>query len=167
MAKYLKTGSNGITQGETVSTSAGAGDSDKIPSLNGSGKLDNTFFPDGIGEDTLTVTAGETLAANDLIYINGSGAAMKADANSIAKEAIGHVKSGITNAATGTVYFGKGIISGLSGLTPGAKYFLSATTAGGIALTVPSGSGDIIQEVGRALSATELVFNPQISIELI
>jgi len=166
--KILKVGSTTpFTEVSTIDSSAGAGSSGAIPSLDGGGKLDLSFMPSGIGADTRTVTAGETLAAGDLIYFDSTPEAFKADANSEAKEAIGFVLAGITAAATGTAYFGSGIISGLSGLTIGARYYLSATTPGAISATKPSGSGDIVQQVGRALSATELYFEPQDSILLI
>jgi len=159
-------GASATTQESTVDVSAGAGDSGKVPSLDGGGKLDLSFMPSGIGADTRTVTAGETLAAGDLIYFDAVPEAFKADANSDAKAAIGFVLAGISAAATGTAYFGSGIISGLSGLTPGSKYYLS-TTAGTIDTAKPTGTGDIIQQIGVALSATELYFEPQDAILLI
>lgn len=160
-------GASPFTQETTIDASAGAGDAGKIPSLDGSGKLDLSFMPSGVGGDTRTVTAGETLTAGNLIYMSSTPEAFKADANSEAKEAIGFVLSGITAAASGTAYFGSGIISGLSSLTPGARYYLSAATPGAITTTKPSGSGDIIQQIGFALSATELYFEPQPAILLI
>lgn len=160
-------GASPITQESTIDTSAGAGDAGKVPSLDGSGKLDLSFMPSGVGGDTRTVTAGETLAAGDLIYFSSTPEAFKADANAEAKEAIGFVLSGITAAATGTAYFGSGVITGLTGLTAGARYYLSATTPGGITTTKPSGSADIVQQIGFALSTTELYFEPQSAILLI
>jgi len=168
--KYVivNTGSGSpFTQETTIDTSAGAGDSGKIPSLDSGGKLDLSFMPSGVGGDTRTVTAGETLSAGDLIYLSAAPEALKADANSDAKAAIGFVLSGITAAATGTAYFGSGMITGLSGLTAGAKYYLSAATPGAITTTKPSGSGDIIQQIGVAVSTTELYFEPQDAILLI
>jgi len=44
-------------------------------------------------------------------------------------------------------------------MTPGAKQFLH--TSGARSETAPSTSGYIIQEVGIALSATEMKFEPQ------
>mgnify|MGYP001406828442 CR=1 FL=1 len=168
--KYLiVNGSTGspFAQESTVDASAGAGDSGKIPSLDSGGKLDLSFMPSGVGGDTRTVTAGETLSAGNLIYLNSTPEAFKADANTDTKAAIGFVLAGITAAATGTAYFGSGMITGLTSLTPGAKYYLSATTPGGITTTKPSGSGDIIQQVGVAVSSTELYFEPQDAILLI
>lgn len=165
--KYLKTGgATGITEGTTIDTSAGAGDSGKIPSLDSSGKLDSTFMPTGFGSDTLSLTAGEALSAGDLIYINGSGQMLKADADSASKAAVGFVLSSVSNGATGTAYLGGGLITGLTSLTSGAAYFLSQT-AGGITTTAPSGTNVIVQSVGYAASATVLVFLPQQPVLLI
>lgn len=164
MATFLKIGSSGLPTTEvTVQTSSGAGDSGKIPGLDSGGKLDLSFMPNGIGADTRTVTAAEALSGGDVIYLNGSGAALKADANAVAKIAIGFVLAGIASAGTGTAYFGSGVITGLSGLTPGALYFLSNTTPGGVALysSLTLTSGDVAQPLGHALSATELYFEPQ------
>ena len=66
--------------------------------------------------------------------------------------------SGYSADGTATVYlFGK--LTGLSGMTPGAKQFLS--TSGARTETAPSTGGYIVQEVGIALSATEMKFEPQ------
>lgn len=160
--KFLTVGSDGnaIEEAGAIS-SAGAGDEGKLVALDAGGKIDSTMMPAGLGADSKTMTAGEAISAKDLVYINGSGAAMKADANAVAKRAIGFAQSAISNAATGTITF-EGTITGLSGLTPGADYFLSNTTTGAIALysSLTYGSGDIIQRVGFALSATELSFEP-------
>jgi hypothetical protein len=163
--KFLKIGSTGLpTEEGATATSAGAGDADKIPQLNASGVLDITLMPAGIGADTRTVTAGETLAASDLIYMAAGGTVFKADANAEGKEATGFVLSGIASAGSGTAYFGGGVVSGLTGLTVGGRYFLSTATPGRAALyaSLTFGAGDIVQQVGRALSATELYFEPQL-----
>ena len=165
--KYLIVGgSTGVTQESTVDTSAGAGDSGKIPSLNSSGKLDSTFMPTGFGSDTLSLTAGEALSAGDLIYINGSGQMLKADADSASKAAVGFVLASVSNGASGTAYFGSGLVTGLTGLTAGSVYFLSQT-AGAITTTAPTGTNVIQQQVGYATSATTLYFEPQPAILLI
>lgn len=160
MAKFLKVGTTGFPSEEAaVSTSAGAGDAGKVPELDGAGKLSSTMMPAGFGSDSTTATAAEIIAAGDLVYFNGTGGILKADANAVAKAAIGFCNSGIANAASGTVNF-EGTVTGLSGLTIGAAYFLSATTAGGVTLTPPSGTADIVQHIGYALSATTLSFSP-------
>jgi hypothetical protein len=165
--KYLIVGgATGITQESTIDTSAGAGDAGKIPSLDAGGKLDSTFMPTGFGSDTLSVNAGEDVAAGDLVYIAAAGTVFKADADAAAKAAVGFVLAGATSGNPATVYFGSGMITGLSSLTPGAIYYLSST-AGGITTTAPTGTGKIQQQVGVAASASVLYFEPQTAILLI
>lgn len=120
--------------------------------------------PPGADADfSFDITAGEALSARNLIYINSSGNAMKADADSSAKQATGYVTADVANGATGTGYFGGGIITGFTGLTPGAVYYQSAT-AGAITTTKPT-SG-IVQQVGVALSSTTLMFKPKLALGL-
>ena len=44
----------------------------------------------------------------------------------------------------------------VGGLTPGAVYYLSPTTAGNLTAIAPSGSGEYMVRVGRAISATRM-----------
>jgi hypothetical protein len=141
------------------STSAGAGDAGEFPILDGSGKLDVTLMPNGVGADTITATAGEALVAGDFVYITAGGTAMKADATTFAKRAMGYVLSAVSNAGTATVFFDESN-SALSGLTPGTKYFLSAT-AGLTTATAPTTAGQFVQVLGTATSATSLHVNIQ------
>ena len=137
-------------------SSAGAGDSGKIPALDGSGKLDNSFMPTGIGADTASITASEALAAGDLINIwdsAGTFKVRKADATTSGKEAHGFVLAAVSNGAVATVYF-EGSNTGKTGLSPGKQYI--STTAGGCTTNAPSGSGNVVQVVGFATSATVL-----------
>lgn len=144
----------------SVTTSAGAGDSGKVVALDGAGKIDSTMMPTGVGADTQTITASEALSAGDLVNVhNSTGAKVrKADATTAGKEAHGFVLAGVSNGASATVYF-EGTITGLSGLTPGVQYL--STTAGASTATAPSGSGNAVQRVGVATSATTLNFESQ------
>lgn len=62
-----------------------------------------------------------------------------------------------------------GIVSGFSGLTVGKQYYIGTTTAGTITSVKPTASGDIVIEIGKAISATQLLiqrvkgFSPAIS----
>ena len=144
----------------SVTTSAGAGDSGKVVALDGAGKIDSTMMPTGVGADTQTITASEALSAGDLVNVhNSSGAKVrKADATTAGKEAHGFVLAGVSNGASATVYF-EGTITGLSSLTAGVQYL--STTAGASTATAPSGSGNAVQRVGVATSATTLNFESQ------
>lgn len=140
-------------------SSAGAGDAGAIVALDVGGKIDSTMMPAGVAADSRTIVASETLTAGNVVNIWNDGGTLKvrkADATVAGKEVHGFVSSGITSGASGTVVF-DGAISGLSGLTIGAKYFLS-TTPGTITATAPSSVGNVVQPVGVAASATELIF---------
>jgi hypothetical protein len=64
------------------------------------------------------------------------------------------VLANVTSPADATVYF-NGINTQLSGLTLGSHYFL-ATTPGGETTTAPSANGNVVQYLGKAISATEI-----------
>ncbi len=140
-------------------TSAGAGDAAKIPQLGGDGKLDPTVMPVGIGADTVALPASEALTAGDLVNIwsdAGTAKARKADASTAGKEAHGFVLAGVASGATATVYF-EATDTQLSGMTPGVQ-FLSAATPGRTVAVAPTATGNVVQRVGFATSATALNF---------
>jgi len=115
-------------------------------------------MPVGIGADTAAIVASEALAAGDVVNVwNNAGTpkVRKADATTFGKEAHGFVLSAVSNGATATVYF-EGSNTQRSGLTAGPQYL--QTTAGSVGSTPPSGSGNVVQIVGFATSATVLNF---------
>ncbi|MGD9687235.1 MAG: hypothetical protein AB7U43_09725 [Desulfobacter sp.] len=146
-------------------SSAGAGDSGKLPALDGAGRLDASFMPTGIGADVGTIEASEALAAGDFVNIyDATGAkCRKADATVAGKEAHGFVLAAVDSGNNATVYF-EGTNTQVSGQTPG-RVFL-ATTAGQATATAPSGSGNVVQRIGIAISATAVNFQYQIPIVL-
>lgn len=166
--KVVKMGGTGVIApgvlNATVS-SVGAGDAAKIVQLDGAGRLDSTVLPVGIGADTATITTSEALSAGDFVNIwNSTGAkARKADAATAGKEAHGFVLVGVASAGSATVYF-EGTNTAVTGQTPG-KVFL-ATTAGLATTTAPSATGNIVQSIGIAISATSINFQYQPPITL-
>jgi hypothetical protein len=163
--KYLYNNAGVITEREAIITSAGAGDSGKIPALDAAGRWDNSMMPVGIGADTATIAASENLAAGDLVNVwNNSGAKVrKADATVAGKEAHGFVLSAVVSGNNATVYF-DGTNTQVTGLTPGNQYL--HTTAGLSDETPPSGSGNVVQRVGFAVSATALNFQAGVPVVL-
>jgi hypothetical protein len=133
----------------------------QIPALNATtGLLDITMMPSGIGPNTENIVASEAIAAGALVnvYTNAGAVSVRnADNSNTSKIANGFVLAAVASAGTATVYFG-GIISGLSGLTPGAQYFLGTVGAPILASALPTTAGTIIQSVGVAFSASVLVF---------
>lgn len=160
--KFVYLGSSGLTEKQATTTSTGVADAGKIVALGGDGYLDISVMPVGIGADTRVAVASENLSAGDVVNLyNDAGTlkARKADATGgVAKKADGFVIAAVTSGANATVYF-DGTITGLSGLTPGEIYYLS-TTAGAVTTTIPTTATHIAQSVGKALSATELSFEP-------
>lgn len=163
--KYLKLSGGALAEQQALTSSSGSGDAGKIPALDGSGRLDSTMMPVGVGADTKTITASENLAAGDLINVHNSSGqkARKADASN-GYRAHGFVLASVTSGQPATVYF-EGTITGLTSLTPGAPMFLSGT-AGAATATAPSTSGHISQNIGVAVSSTEISFEPQEPITL-
>jgi hypothetical protein len=158
--KVLRLISGRLTETEAITTSTGSGDAGKIPALDGGGQLDITFMPSGLGPETVSVTASETLSAGNLVNLwddAGTIKVRKADATTVGKEAHGFVLAGISSSASGNVYL-SGTVTGLSSLTLGGRYYLG-TTAGAITTTAPSTSGNVVQPVGVAISATALALN--------
>ena len=147
-------------------TSAGAGSSAKLVALDGSGKLDSTVLPVGVGADTASINATENLAAGDFVNVhNSSGPKVrKADASN-GRPAHGFVLSAVTSGNPATVYF-EGQNTGVTGKTPGAIQFLSASTAGASTETAPTTAGQIVQQLGTAGSATMIIFEAEQPITL-
>ena len=71
--------------------------------------------------------------------------------------AIGFISSKITNTQCIVTYAGE--LGGFSSLTPGFIYYLDVS-AGGITTTPPATSGNVVQIVGIAGSATVLTIIP-------
>ena len=155
--KFLRLVNGVLTEIFGVQTSAGAGNAGDLVSLDDSGRIDNSVMPVGIGADTKTITASEALAAGDWVNVwNSSGAKVrKADATTAGKEAHGFVLAAVSNGANALVYF-EGTNTQVSGQTPGPVYL--QTTAGTGGATIPSASGNVVQNLGVALSATEVNF---------
>ena len=156
MTKVIKQNTDGSKETyEGVSSSSGPSEAGEFPVLDSSGKIDSSLLPNGIGTDAVSAEAAETLAAGDFVYFNATGQLLKADASEIAKQARGFVPEGITSGQTGNVFFDDTNAS-VTGLTPGATYYLSDSTPGAIDTVAPTTTGSIVQRVGFASTAATL-----------
>lgn len=155
--KFLRLVNGVLTEIFGVQASAGAGNAGDLVSLDDSGRIDNSMMPVGIGADTSTISASETLAAGDWVNVwNNSGAKVrKADATTAGKEAHGFVLAAVTSGNPATVYF-EGTNTQVTGQTPGPVYLQTAAGQGGA--TVPTASGNVVQRIGTAVSATAVNF---------
>jgi hypothetical protein len=144
---------------EALATSSGAADAGKIPALNGDGKLDETLLPTGIGAETIVAPSSESLGAGDYVNLwwdSGTRKVRLADADN-GRPANGFVLAAVTSPANATVYPLGSINTQHSSLTPDTVYFLG-TTAGDVTDDISAfGDGDIIQRIGLAISATEIL----------
>lgn len=169
MAKYLKNLAGKIIEEQPITTSAGAGDASKIPQTDSSGRIDVSLMPVGIAAEVVVAPASENLVAGDFVHLHNNAGALnvrKADATTNAKPAIGFVLANVTAPANATVYTLSNTNTARSGLTIGTEYFLH-TTAGGVTATAPSATGNIVQRLGVATSATSIVFDNTMTVELI
>lgn len=157
--KLLRMLAGRITETEAITSSAGAGDAGKIPALDATGKLDATMLPTGVGPEVKVLPASEALAAGDWInvWLDGATPKMrKADAATAGKECDGFVLAAVESGANGNAYT-DGVNNQCAALTAGAEYFLGAT-AGTETATAPSSAGNVVQSIGKAISATEIAF---------
>lgn len=163
--KFLRFVNNVLTEVFGVQASAGAANAGDIVALDDSGRIDNSMMPVGIGADTASIQASENLAAGDWVNVwNNAGAKVrKADATTAGKEAHGFVLSAVTSGNPATVYF-EGTNTQVTGQTPGPVYL--QTTAGTGGSTVPSASGNVVQQIGVAVSATAVNFERGVHVVL-
>jgi len=147
---------NGVlTQVEATVVSTGSGDAGEVVALDSNGKIDLSVLPTGVGPDLKVLLASENIGAGKYVNIwndTGVAKARLAD-NSNGRQAHGFLKDAVLSGANATVYF-EGENAALSGLTPGARYYLG--TAGGATATAPTfaGGASISQYVGIAISTT-------------
>lgn len=151
-----------IKQVFAIVTSAGAADAGKVVALDAGGKLDASLLPSGIGANQVVVPTSENLSAGQYVELydaTGTLTGRKAD-NSNGRVAHGYVEAAVTAPANATVKRLNTVNSHMTGLTPGADYWLG--TAGGVIATPldptdEDNIGKVCQYLGRSKTATELV----------
>lgn len=156
--KFIRNNAGVLTEKEATTVSTGPTDAGEIVALDNTGRLDLSMMPVGIGPDVYQLTATEALSAGDFINVyNDAGTAKvrKADATTAGKFAHGYVLESVDNGDPATVYF-EGTNTQVSGATPGQNFL--STSAGGFTATAPSASGNVVQRLGVAVSATEINF---------
>jgi hypothetical protein len=137
---------------------------DKTVTLGEAGKID---FGDSDPDDNeatgiiFSMTASETLAVGDVVFLHTDGKVKKADMNAVTTmPAIGIITTGGSADATVDVMV-QGVMHDASAFptfsTLGADVFVSST--GDITATAPSGSGDTVQKIGVALHGDKVYFN--------
>ena len=152
---------NGLTKLiSAITSSAGAGDANKVLATDSTGKIDPSFMPPGVELAVESIVTSEDLAAGDFIniYNNGGTRTIRLADASGDKPAHGFVLAGFLTGATASVYT-RGTNNQLTGLTVGTRYYLSATAPGEVSATAPAEtSGYIHQVLGPAINTTTVQF---------
>lgn len=144
-----------------VTTSTGVSNAGAIPALNSAGVLDVSLMPAGLGADVATLTASEAVAAGAFVNVwsnAGVFAVRNADGSVAGKQADGFTLAALASGASGLIYF-QGINTAVTGQTPGLV-FLSDTAVGAAASAGATAAGHTFQQIGLALSATSIQFDP-------
>lgn len=110
----------------------------------------------------ITKTADEAISAGKICYIKSNGNIALADADlDLSDAALVIAHESIASAASGKVYLKEGsVVGGFSGLVPGKKCFVSKTAGTVVQSLTGFESGNSVYCVGRAISATEIAFQP-------
>lgn len=167
--KFFYNNAGTLKEKAAIQTSAGAGDAGKIIALDSSGAIDISMMPAGISAEVVVAASSENLSTGNFVNLYDNAGTInvrKADATTNAKPAHGFVLASTTSPASATVYLISAKNTGVTGLTVGLDYYLS-TTPGGVVSTAPSASGNIVQKLGRAISATSLPFISDTYFELV
>jgi hypothetical protein len=120
--------------------------------------------------DTFTNDNAGAVTVRQVVYVkaNGNVDLAQATVSSLYDFELGLVAdASIASAAAGAVTVRRGaIVGGFSGLTAGLKYYVDRATAGAIVSSLSGWqAGEHVYEIGRAISATEIAFNPRYVIE--
>jgi hypothetical protein len=119
---------------------------------------------------SLTNDNAGAITVRQIVFVKANGAVDLAQATvaNLENFALGIVSdASIAAAASGRIYIRRGaVVPGYTGLTPGQMCWVSRSTAGDVTQSL-SGfvAGEFVYSVGRALSATQLIFDPQFSFE--
>lgn len=151
--RYLANISGFITMVVAAVTSA----ANSIVATDSTGRIDISMMPVGIIADTVIATASEAISAGALVnFYNNAGTinVRNADSTNASKPAHGFVLASVLSSGTATVYNLGQQNTAATGLTVGSVYFLS--TVGALTATPPSTSGNLVQEVGVAITTTQL-----------
>lgn len=152
--------SSALTGSDTQFVTGTAGTSGNLVEWDANGDAVDSGVASGDFITFPSYTAGAGgIAQYDAVYISANDTVLKADADAIGTaRVIGFAPNAISAASSGTIQT-SGLITGIgSAWTAGAPVYLS-TTAGALTQTAPSGSGDVIVEVGIAKNATDLQIN--------
>lgn len=163
--KYLALVGGQERQVEGQVTGGGVGQAGKLVALDNTGRLDQSILPVGLTPDVYVGVAHEALAAGAFVYLRSDGKVANASGVAGGNQAVGFVLEASAANDPARVYF-EGRNTVLTGLTPGARVYLSDSAPGGTTHTPVAGAGKVHQFLGCAVEATCLAFEGADSIIL-
>jgi hypothetical protein len=163
--KIPKLNASGVLDSTIVNSkvvSAGAGDSGKVVALDAAGRIDNSVLPVGIGADTASYTTSEIIASGDLVNTWNSSGAKVRKADATTAGKEAHGFVLVGGGSGATVtVYFEGTNTAVTGLTPGVQYLDPATAGKSTGAYPVLTTGQVSQVVGFATSATTLNFQSQ------
>jgi hypothetical protein len=128
-------------------------------------------YVDGVGvadfSKILTLTADASgVAAGDVVAIDSSGNATKANAGAAATANVVGIAIETAGSGASVRVAQAGSMAGLSGLSAGDKLYASAASAGALVSTPPSSAGDVVFQVGYAIATDTIAIAPQYMMEI-
>lgn len=109
----------------------------------------------------ITATAGENLAQNQLVYMKSDGKCWLAKADAVTTlPVIGMATASISANAAGNIMLFGAFRDDSWSWTVGGLLYLSAATGGLITQSAPAATGNQVQIVGIAMSATVIFLRP-------
>jgi hypothetical protein len=112
-------------------------------------------------------TASELISAGDALYISGASTLGKADATTADGKnyVVGFAQAGASSSAVVKMFALPGAIvttGSIVGFASAGEAVYLSETAGVVTVTAPTASGSTVYKVGYALSATSILFQPQL-----
>jgi hypothetical protein len=122
-----------------------------------SGNLEYVYLGPGSPEVILdNVTCLSSVYVGSLVKMNGSGVAENAQADSEVNANVIGLCESKADSTTCTIRV-CGVTGALfAGLDTSKEYFLSASVAGGMTITPPTGSGNVVLKIGQPFSSTKM-----------
>ena len=115
----------------------------------------------------LSITAGETVALDDAVYLHTDGKVYRAVNNDTREKAtvVGIVKTGASASGNETIVL-RGKVTSTGAFGAAGNVFWVSSTGGQLSGTAPTASGDFVTKIGTALDADNLVVMIEPPVEL-
>jgi hypothetical protein len=154
---------------ETDLDNGGGASDSKIPSQLAVKTYVDTAVAGAANLTTKTNDNAGSITVGQVVYIksNGNVDLAQATISTLDENELLIVKdASIATTASGSFYAAGSIVPGFTGLTPGKTVYVSRATAGAVTQDLSAFvAGEQVYAIGRAISATEVTFDPDFIME--